>query len=121
MKAARNIIIWVLLCLHTSLLLAEGILLKGVPEDGAKLSRFDGQISLWFSGNVSDRHPSIAVVNSKGQRIDNRDVRLTIGGRSQLQATTPNLPPDDYALRYRVVTEDGLVVSGVRKFSIIPQ
>jgi len=98
---------------------AEGVLLKGIPEDNAQLNQFDGKINLWFSGNVSERYPSVVVVNSQGKRVDNQNTRLEIAARSQLQATTPTLPPDDYVLRYRVVTEDGLVVSGIRKFSII--
>ena len=97
---------------------AEGVLLKGSPEDNAQLSQFDGKITLWFSGNVGERYPSLIVVNSKGQRVDNHDVKLEIADRSQLRATTPPLPPDHYNIRYRVVTEDGLVVSGIRKFSI---
>jgi methionine-rich copper-binding protein CopC len=98
---------------------AEGVLLKGIPEDNAQLNQFGGKINLWFSGNVSERYPSVVVVNSQGKRVDNQNTRLEIAARSQLQATTPALPPDDYVLRYRVVTEDGLVVSGIRKFSII--
>lgn len=97
---------------------AEGVLLKGSPEDNAQLSQFDGKITLWFSGNVGERYPSLIVVNSKGQRVDNHDVQLEIASRSQLRATTPALPPDYYNIRYRIVTEDGLVVSGIRKFSV---
>ncbi|MCP6756776.1 copper resistance protein CopC, partial [Klebsiella pneumoniae] len=82
---------------------AEGVLLKGSPEDNAQLSQFDGKITLWFSGNVGDRYPSIVVVNSRGQQVDNRDVQLEIADRSQLRATTKALAPDNYAMRYRVV------------------
>jgi len=97
---------------------AEGVLIKGEPEDKAQLSQFDGKLNFWFSGNVSERDPSLIVVNSRGQRVDNHDVKLDIASRSHLRATTPKLPPDHYVIRYRVVTEDGLVVSGIRKFSI---
>lgn len=111
------IFIFSLLCQTAS---AEGILLKGIPEDNAQLKQFDGKINLWFSGNVGDRYPAIVVVNSQGQRVDNRDVQLEIADRSQLRVTTKALTPDQYVIRYRVVTEDGLVVSGIRKFSITP-
>jgi copper resistance protein C len=99
---------------------AEGVLLKGRPEDNAQLSQFDGKISLWFTGNVGNRYPSLVVVNSNGQRVDNQDAILEIASRSQLRATTRALSPDNYVMRYRVVTEDGLVVSGIRKFLIKP-
>lgn len=100
--------------------IAEGVLIKGEPEDEAQLAEFDGKLNFWFSGNVSERDPSLLVVNSRGQRVDNGDVGLDIAHRSHLWATTPKLPPDRYVIRYRVVTEDGLVVSGIRKFSIVP-
>lgn len=99
---------------------AEGVLLKSQPAHNARLSQFDNKISLWFSGNVGERFPSIVVVNSQGQRVDNQDVGLDIAARSHLHVTTKPLPPDNYALRYRVVTEDGLVVSGIQTFSITP-
>lgn len=104
--------------LYSPLLHGEGVLLKGIPEDNAQLSQFDGKINLWFSGNVGERFPSVVVINSKGERVDNQDAQLEIADRSQLKATTKALPPDRYVIRYRVVTEDGLVVSGIRKFSI---
>jgi methionine-rich copper-binding protein CopC len=97
---------------------AEGVLLAGQPQDNAELSDFDGKISLSFSGNVSERSPSLLVVDSKGTRVDNKDVALEIGPRSKLTATTPKLPPGIYAMRYRVVTEDGLIVSGIRRFTV---
>lgn len=105
--------LWVAQPLH-----AEGILLGGQPQDNAEISNFDGKITLSFSGNVSERAPSLLVVDSKGTRMDNKDVALEIGPRSKLTATTPTLSPGPYVIRYRVVTEDGLIVSGIRRFTI---
>lgn len=97
---------------------AEGVLLKSDPKNNAEVTSFDGTVKLWFSGNVGERSPSIVVVDGKGNRVDNRDTRLVLGERHRLTATTKPLSPGPYALRYRVVTEDGLIVSGVSKFSI---
>jgi methionine-rich copper-binding protein CopC len=97
---------------------AEGVLLAGQPQDNAVINNFDGKISLSFSGNVSERTPSLLVVDSKGTRVDNKDVTLEIGPRSKLMATTPKLSAGVYVIRYRVVTEDGLIVSGIRRFTI---
>lgn len=97
---------------------AEGVLLKSDPKNNAEVASFDGTVKLWFSGNVSERSPSVVVVDAKGNRVDNADTRLVLGERHRLTATTKPLSPGPYALRYRVVTEDGLIVSGVSKFSI---
>lgn len=97
---------------------AEGVLLKSDPKNNVEISDFDGTIKLWFSGNVGERSPSIVVVDANGKRVDNGDARLVLGERHRLTATTQPLSPGAYASRYRVVTEDGLIVSGVLKFTI---
>jgi methionine-rich copper-binding protein CopC len=98
---------------------AEGILIKSEPKNKAEVANFDGNIKLWFSGNVGERSPSVVVVDDKGNRVDNGDSRLVLGERHRLTATTKPLTPGAYAMRYRVITEDGLIVSGVSKFSVI--
>lgn len=113
-------VVTALLSISSASLFAEGVLIKSIPSDNAQLNQFDGKVNLWFSGNVGDRYPSLVVVNSQGQRVDNRDVQLEIAARSQLRVTTKPLIPDRYVMRYRVVTEDGLVVSGISKFSVTP-
>ncbi|CAD6874594.1 copper resistance CopC family protein [Methylomonas fluvii] len=106
------------LLITSSLSYAEGILIKSEPKNNAALTNFDGNIKLWFSGNVSGRSPSLVVVDNKGNRVDNSDSRLVLGERHRLTATTKPLTPGAYAVRYRVITEDGLIVSGVSKFSV---
>lgn len=97
---------------------AEGVLLKSSPPDYAQVQDFKGEVKLWFSGNISERFPSLVVVDGNGKRVDNADLQLHIDKRSQLSATTAPLPPGPYVIRYRVVTEDGLVVSGIQHFSV---
>lgn len=97
---------------------AEGVLLKSDPINNAEVADFDGTIKFWFSGNVGERSPSVVVVDGQGNRVDNGDTRLVRGERHRLTATTQPLPPGPYAARYRVITEDGLIVSGVSKFTI---
>ncbi|MCK9608085.1 MAG: copper resistance protein CopC [Methylomonas sp.] len=117
-KIAAKALSAVLLVIASPIGLAEGVLLKSDPKNNAEVANFDGTVKLWFSGNVSERYPSVVVVDGKGNRVDNGDTRLVLGERHRLTATTKPLSPGPYAMRYRVVTEDGLIVSGVSKFSI---
>ncbi|MBD9357662.1 copper resistance CopC family protein [Methylomonas albis] len=96
---------------------AEGVLLKSEPKDNAVVTDFDGTIKLWFNGNVSERSPSVVVVDANGKRVDNADTRLVLGERHRLTASTQALQPGPHAIRYRVITEDGLIVSGILKFT----
>lgn len=97
---------------------AEGILIKSYPKHDTEIADFDGTLKFWFSGNVGERSPSVVVVDGSGKRVDNSDTRLVLGERHRLTATTQTLKPGPYAARYRVITEDGLIVSGALKFSV---
>ncbi|MEI8570780.1 copper resistance protein CopC [Methylomonas sp. LW13] len=121
MRKLLNPFIPVLLALASPISLAEGVLLKSDPKNNAEVTGFDGTVKFWFSGNVGERSPSVVVVDAQGKRVDNGDARLVLGERHRLTATTQTLPPGDYATRYRVITEDGLIVSGVSKFSIVAE
>lgn len=118
MKKIRLVFISVLLQLACQNVFAEGVLMDVMPKDNSVVSTFDNKVTLAFSGNVSERSPTLVVVDSTGTRVDNKDLKLTIGDRSILTATTHNLSAGRYVVRYRVVTEDGLVVSGICRFEI---
>lgn len=115
---------WLTACLLTGLCLvteparAEGVLIRAEPSQDAAVTGFDGKVKLWFSGNVSPRTPTLVVVDGQGRRMDNNDMRLDIAQRSELSVTTQPLAPGGYVVRYRVLTRDGLVVSGIYRFSV---
>lgn len=96
----------------------EGVLISVQPGDGAPVDSYDGRVRLWFSGNISERAPTLIVLDAAGNRVDHGDMRLTIGEHSELSATTGALPSGAYVIRYRVLTRDGLVVSGIRRFAV---
>ncbi|NOT84235.1 MAG: copper resistance protein CopC [Methylococcaceae bacterium] len=95
--------------------------MKTQPRDNEALTAFDGNVKLWFSGNVSERTPTLVVLDARGNRVDNSDLKLTIADRSELSATTRSpLAAGQYVVRYRVVTDDGLIVSGISHFTVKP-
>ncbi len=120
MKKIPLVFISLLLQLLCQNVFAEGILMEVKPKDNSVVSGFDNKVTLAFSGNVSDRTPTLVVLDSTGKRVDNKDLSLTIGDkdRSILSATTQVLAAGRYVIRYRIVTKDGLVVSGICRFEI---
>jgi methionine-rich copper-binding protein CopC len=116
----KTVILAALLAIFCQFSHAEGVLMKAQPKDNSVVGAFDGQVKLWFSGNVGDRSPSLIVLDSNGNRVDNNDMKLDIDDRSELSATTKTLAAGNYIVRYRVVTEDGLVVSGLSRFTVKP-
>ncbi|MEY2701065.1 MAG: hypothetical protein RIQ52_1820 [Pseudomonadota bacterium] len=98
---------------------AEGRLIGGAPRDNEITAKFDGTLKLWFTGNIGERSPSLVILDKSGQRVDRQDASITIGERSELKASTASpLPPGSYVAHYRVITEDGLVISGIYRFSV---
>ncbi|MEQ1637456.1 MAG: copper resistance CopC family protein [Methylococcales bacterium] len=92
--------------------------MKIQPRDNEAVTSFDGNVKLWFSGNVSERTPTLVVVDSQGNRVDKGDIKLVIADRSELSATTRPLTAGKYVIRYRILTDDGLIVSGISRFSV---
>jgi len=97
---------------------AEGALMRAQPAADSVVTEYDGNVITWFSGNVSKRAPTLIVVDGGGNRVDNGDVDLELGPRSKLSVSTKSLPSGPYVVRYRVLTLDGLVVSGIYRFTI---
>ena len=106
------------LCVCACQAKAEGALMQTEPAANAEVAVFEGKVKAWFSGNVSARAPSLLVVDGRGRRMDKGDVSLQAGPRSELSVTAQALPPGPYVVRYRVLTQDGLVVSGIFRFSV---
>lgn len=97
----------------------DALLVSSLPAADAKLSQFAGKVVFRFRGNISERAPSLVVVDEFGNRVDQGKVQihLTEDG-AELSATTPPLTLGRYAVRYRVLSEDGLVLSGIQYFTI---
>lgn len=95
---------------------AEGVLVTTEPKE---VSSPVNSVTLWFSGNITARTPTLIVFDNHGKRVDDGKPKLKIAQRSELSVTTTGtLPAGAYTARYRVLTQDGLVVSGIYKFAI---
>ena len=95
---------------------AHAIMVRSAPEKDAVLTESPKQVEVWFNDKVGTEYKALAVINSKGERVDNKD--LTQDPLDHLSATVPNLPPDTYTVRYRVVSIDTHIVTGKYQFTI---
>jgi len=99
---------------------AHAIMVKSQPEQNATLTVSPKQIDVWFNDKVGGEYKAVAVINSKGNRVDNKDVQQEMLDSSHLYCTVPNLPADTYTVRYRVVSIDTHIVTGKFQFTIKP-
>ena len=99
---------------------AHAIMVKSQPEQNVNLSVSPKQIDVWFNDKVGSEYKAIAVINSKGNRVDNKDVQQEMLDGSHIYCTVPLLPADTYTVRYRVVSIDTHIVTGKFQFTIKP-
>jgi methionine-rich copper-binding protein CopC len=99
-------------------LFAHAIMVRSVPAENTTLRESPKQIDVWFNDKVGSEYKALAVIDSKGKRVDNKDLQQETFDQSHLYATVPTLPPDTYTVRYRVVSIDTHIVTGKYQFTI---
>lgn len=97
---------------------AHAIMVRSSPEQNAVLTESPKQVDVWFNDKVGTEYKALAVIDSKGKRVDNQDLVQETFDPSHLYATVQNLPPDTYTVRYRVVSLDTHIVTGKYQFTI---
>jgi copper resistance protein C len=97
---------------------AHAIMVKSQPEVDSTAAESPKQVDVWFNDKVGSEYKALAVINSAGQRVDNKDATQETFDQSHLYTTVTDLPPDTYTVRYRVVSMDTHIVTGKFKFTI---
>jgi copper resistance protein C len=97
---------------------AHAIMVKSQPVADSTIAESPKQVDVWFNDKVGSEYKALAVINSKGNRVDNKDATQETFDQSHLYTTVTDLPPDTYTVRYRVVSLDTHIVTGKFKFTI---
>jgi copper resistance protein C len=97
---------------------SHAILVKSQPEADSTIAESPKQVDTWFNDKVGSEYKALAVINSAGKRVDNKDAAQETFDQSHLYTTVTDLPPDTYTVRYRVVSLDTHIVTGKFKFTI---
>lgn len=99
---------------------SHAIMVKSQPEKDATITVSPKQIDIWFNDKVGSEYKAVAVIDSKGNRVDNKDVMQEILDGSHLYCTVPPLEAGVYTVRYRVVSIDTHIITGKFQFTIKP-
>lgn len=99
---------------------AHAIMVKSSPVKEESTNVIPTKVEVWFDDSVGPKYTSLAVVNSKGERVDNGDGELEMFDKSHLSATLKPITPGRYGVRYRVQSADGHIVTGKFFFTITP-
>lgn len=97
---------------------AHAIMVKSSPKKEESTNVIPTKVEVWFDDNVGPKYTSLAVVNSKGERVDNGDGALETFDKSHLTTSLKLVTPGRYGVRYRVQSADGHIVTGKFFFEI---
>lgn len=97
---------------------AHAIMVKSQPVVDSTVAESPKQVDVWFNDKVGSEYKALAVIDSAGKRVDNKDAAQETFDQSHLYVTVPQLPPGTYNVRYRVVSLDTHIVTGKFKFTI---
>ncbi|MGH6635610.1 MAG: copper resistance CopC family protein [Gammaproteobacteria bacterium] len=98
-------------------LVAHAILVRSLPEQESTVQAPE-EVKLWFNEGVGEQYMALAVIDSEGKRVDNKDATQGFFDKSELSLTLPPIPPGKYAVRYRVQSADGHIITGKYYFSV---
>lgn len=99
-------------------LFAHAIMVKSAPAKDEVVTVSPKQVDVWFNDKVGSEYKALAVIDSKGQRVDNKDAQQETFDQSHLFATVQPLAPGTYTVRYRVVSIDTHIVTGKFQFTV---
>jgi copper transport protein len=95
---------------------AHATLLKATPGFGQRLARSPAVVRLSFDQSVEALSDAIRVLDTKGRLLSKGAV--TSADKLTVSAPVGRLPRGGYTIRWRVVSADGHVVSGVYTFGV---
>jgi methionine-rich copper-binding protein CopC len=97
---------------------AHAIMVKSQPAADSTIAESPKQVDVWFNDKVGSEYKALAVIDSAGKRVDNKDIEQETFDQSHLYVTIPKLAAGTYIVRYRVVSLDTHIVTGKYKFTI---
>lgn len=97
---------------------AHAKMVKSEPAKDSVIATAPQKVDVWFDDKVGSEFKALAVIDSTGKRMDNKDVQQETFNEAHLYATLQPLPPGVYTVRYRVVSIDTHIVTGKFQFSV---
>jgi copper transport protein len=95
---------------------AHATLIRTAPEYGKRVERSPSLVRLYFDQSVDVLPNAIHVYNAKGRLLSGRTVSSS--DKRTIDAPVSRMPRGGYTVRWRAVSADGHVVSGVFTFGV---
>ena len=93
----------------TSTALAHAKLDHCLPATGGTSASSPAEVRCWFTEEIDTKQSTLAVTNSKNERVDNGDAKVDLNDKDHVQlfaTLKPSLPQDVYKVSWKAFTTD---------------
>jgi methionine-rich copper-binding protein CopC len=97
---------------------AHSLLVGSEPGRNMTAARAPERVRLWFSEKIEPAYAALSVWSEAGKQVDAGDAAVGSSDPTLLSASTPDLPPGRYTVRFRVFSVDGHVVESSFAFTV---
>lgn len=98
---------------------AHAYITNSIPSENESLAKAPNEVKIEFNEKIQNGFTVLNVLNSAGERVDKKDVRLDKQTEKSISVSLKDgLKNDVYTVEWRVLSADGHSVSGMIPFSI---
>ena len=114
-------IVFLALWSDTGFAYAHALVIESSPKDGEVLSSAPGEVALRFNEKIEKSLATFSLTTSNGRVIRLPAQTKKYGGEApeRLVIQLPDLGPNDYILRYKILSTDGHATSGILRFRVV--
>jgi methionine-rich copper-binding protein CopC len=94
---------------------AHAIVVRAKPQDGETVTSAPSKVELWYDAPISSAMAALSVTDAAGQRVDKHDAAID---GAHVTTSVEAASPGEYTIRYRAISADGHIVSGILHFTI---
>jgi copper resistance protein C len=98
---------------------AHAVMTRTAPAQGATAVEGLTKIEIWYDSAVRDNMLALAVVDANGVRVDNRDPKVDPADQTHVFASVQPLAPGSYTIRYRAISVDSFLATGVWSLTVV--
>ena len=100
---------------------AHAILVRSTPKDGEAVQSPVAKVEVWYDAPIGGAMAALSVTDASGARVDKRDAAIDRSDGAHVTTSVEAAKAGEYTVRYRAISADGHIVTGLYHFSVTGQ
>ncbi|HET6513768.1 MAG TPA: copper resistance CopC family protein [Thermodesulfovibrionales bacterium] len=117
----QMVIVLLTLWSDTGFAYAHALVIESSPKDGEVLTSAPREVALRFNEKIEKSLARFSLTTGNGRiiRLPEQTKKYGSEAPERLVIQLPDLEPDNYILRYKILSTDGHATSGVLRFRVV--